>query len=281
MNYRFAWVACLSTLVSACDGSTPDDSHDVGAHGAVAHDAAEAWPDVPNGVPVISTQDLLAACGRAGECAPEVMQLDQSQRLALVDLCLTDAVFSAERAIPLSGFSSAFNERVEFWTKCVLDAQDCGAVTACKTERDDRIECQEDGCYSYSDVGKSCSGDVVTLNGGGTRDCSRAFASCDLESPTGCTDRPFTQCPDGVSKADRCDGGVRLGCDGAGQVSYHDCTRLGGTCGTLPEGGEGCVYPKSPECSTQVNNASSCKNGSLEVCVLGQALSLASAICGP
>ena len=253
--------------------------------GPVATDAAEAWPAAPTNVPVISAEDVLKACSIAGACSPEVMQDDVSTRMALVDLCVSDGIFSAERAIPLSGFSNA-NERVEQWVHCVLDKSNaCDLVGDCRTERDSSIGCQEDGCDAPTGVKVSCNGAVAAIEGNGksvTRDCALAFAQCDTNSPTGCTDRHYTQCPASGSKADRCDGNIRLGCDAFNQVSYHDCTRLGGSCGAAPDGSQDCVYTgtPAPECAGDRIKPSECTGTKLSSCVNGRRLELESALCG-
>lgn len=266
---------------SACSFESNDPPADTDPDGPVATHAAEAWPSAPSGVPVISAPQILSACNRAGECSPEVTSASPTVRTALVDLCVHDAVFSAERAIPLSGFNLA-NERAEFWVTCVLGAVDCAAVAACKTERDTRIDCQEDGCRASEKLGVTCQGSVATLTGqSGTsqRDCARAYAMCDPKSATGCTDRHFSACAADDAPGDRCDGAIRLGCDGAGQVSYHDCSRVGGSCGLEPDGTEGCIYPTSGACSLAKSDSSSCAAGTLRACVLGQALEMQSALC--
>jgi len=270
---------------SACSSSSDDGTQHLGpSKGPVATNAAEAWPDAPTAVPPISAENILEACSLAGACSDEVMQLDLATRTSLIDLCVFDATFSVERAIPMSGFVTS-NERTEYWVKCVLDnAQACNLVEACKTERDPSIACQEDGCDGPAGATVTCNGDVATIVAGGktlTRDCSRAFAQCDPESTTGCTDRPFTQCPADASSADRCDGNIRLGCDAYNQVSYHDCTRLGGTCGAEADGSQGCVYPGqiAPECTGDDIAKATCSGSTLSACVNGRRLSVASPLC--
>jgi hypothetical protein len=128
----------------------------------------------------------------------------------------------------------------------------------------------------------TCDGSIATLKNATrsfSRDCSRALAECDTTSATGCTDRQFTACPAEGSKADRCDGNVRLGCDGAGQVSYHDCERMGGVCGTTPEGKQDCIYTNPPDtgCEDVTAPTAACTNGQLSVCVNGKRVSLPAA----
>jgi hypothetical protein len=270
---------------TACSSSSDDGTSHLGpSKGPVANNATEAWPDAPSNVPAISADDILQACSLAGACSDEVMQLDLETRMGLIDLCVFDATFSVERAIPMSGFVTS-NERTEYWVKCVLDnAQTCGLVNTCRTERDPSISCQEDGCSGPSSAAVTCNGDVATIVAGGktlTRDCSRSFAQCDSKSATGCTDRPFTQCPANGSSADRCDGNIRLGCDAYNQVSFHDCTRLGGTCGAEADGSQGCVYPGeiAPECSGDPVAKATCSGSTLTACVNGRRLSVDSPLC--
>lgn len=268
-------------LLGACSSSVTDASGSASLNpdGPVAHNAAEAFPNKPSGVPALSNSEILQACLAAADCVPS--QYTQEQMLGLVQLCVHDAMFSAERAIPMSGFANN-NERAEYFVKCTLDnAGDCAAVDACRSERLPDIGCQEDGCRIPRDTASkvTCNGDIATLTIGATstdRDCSRAYAKCDPSSPTGCTDRHYTACPEGVTKADRCDGDVRLGCDGAGQVSYHDCTRMGGKCGTTPKGAQSCVYPDvAPACQANPEPDPQCVSGSIQICVNGQQLTQA------
>jgi hypothetical protein len=123
-------------------------------------------------------------------------------------------------------------------------------------------------------------------NGSSTiqRDCSLAFADCDVDSATGCTDRHFTACPAGVDRSDRCDGDIRLGCDGTDQVSYRDCGRMGGSCGTTTAGGQGCIYgePSDAECFGDDALGARCDASQLSVCVNGRRITVdAPELCDP
>lgn len=275
-----------SLIALGCSSPAPDDSSSYDPEGPVATSAAEAWPDAPAGIPAITEEEILGACSIAGACSDEVMKLDLDSRTGVTDLCVHDAVFSAERAIPMSGFIQG-QERAEFWVRCVLDhASDCGAVAKCRTERSSVVYCEEDGCRAKEPLSVVCKGNVAELSGPSgtwTRDCSRAYASCDPESPTGCTDRHWSACPKDATGGDRCDGDVRLGCDGAHQVSYRDCTRMGGTCATGADGAGACVYPHaiSPECVGEGALGASCEGGTLFACVNGLRLSTPSPLCSP
>jgi len=233
---------------------------------------------------MLSEEQLLEACSIAGTCSPEVMSLDLETRLALVDMCIGDLVYSAERAIPITGWNNG-NERAEYWVGCVLGhEQQCDVVNTCRTGRDASIYCKEDGCTGSLSSAVQCNAEVASMHASGgvvVRDCALAYAQCDPTSPTGCTDRPFTQCAAEPPLPDRCDGDIRIGCDSGCHVSYHDCSRMGGTCGTTPEGGKDCIYPapRSPEC-TAVNAApAACASDLLSACVNGRRISLASALC--
>jgi hypothetical protein len=173
-----------------------------------------------------------------------------------------------------------WNERAEYFVRCQLDhAGDCEAQKSCSSERDRDILCEEDGCrVTGNPFQVTCEGTVAKLQGGERtfdRDCARALAVCDPMSPTGCSDRQFSACPADLGTADRCDGDIRLGCDRQRQVSYHDCTRMGGACGSTADG-EDCTYPTatSPECSQPKPAAAACAESMLAVCVNGQRLTL-------
>lgn len=290
--HSFGWLAAVMAL-SACS-SAPVEETPAGPVGPVAANAAEAWPDAPS-VPAVTHQQIAQACERAAECIPDTMiqpcvksgactdpqgKLSHEELLALIDLCVYDATFSAERAIPLSGFSKR-NERAEYFVDCTLKAADCGGVSACVSDRMDAIECQEDGCRATRKLTVTCNGDVATLDDGtttATRDCSRAYAQCDPKSPTGCTDRLYSACAD-PSLGDHCDGNIRLGCDGADQVSYHDCAQMGGSCQTV-EGRGQCVYPTSDADCGDTAAPAACTGESLGVCVNGERIDMdAPALC--
>ena len=72
------------------------------------------------------------------------------------------------------------------------------------------------------------------------------------------------------------DPNVRLGCDGKDQVSYRDCARLGGTCGTEADGSEGCVYPAA---DVTCPKSAVCDGTTLTVCVDTRTVSVESALC--
>lgn len=264
-------------------GSSPsDDDPDptqLDPRGPVATNADEAWPTKPDSVPQLEEQQIAEACAMAGACIPDREQFTQQEMLALIELCVANAVWSGERAIPMSSFAQD-NERAEFFVGCVFDnAGDCSAVNACRTDRAHEIYCEEDGCRLRGDASfdVSCNGDIATFSGDTgtfTRDCSRAFAQCDPQSPTGCTDRQFTACAETPPVPDRCDGNVRLGCDSAGQVSYRDCERLGGSCGEATDGSMDCIYPdRDAACLGDEPARAACDADVLGVCVNGKRVS--------
>jgi hypothetical protein len=270
----------LCTLALAACSSDPIEDRELQPVGPVARDAAEAWPERPAAAS-ISLESMARACAAWVACQLEGDEPGDVVAGPLgVDWCLSTLEWSAERAIPISAtFFGPFgdtNERVEFFVDCVLAAVDCSALDACVTPRQIDMYCEEAGCRANRDYRVSCAGDVATLSSDGApdveRDCARALASCDPQSPTGCTDRRFTACPEPPPQPDRCDGTVRLGCDGRQQVSYHDCSRLGGTC--LPELGD-CQYASEP-CTGEA----SCSGSDLTVCLRGASATIdAPALC--
>ena len=249
--------------------------------GPVASDAAEAWPNRPSQPPPLTATEIAEGCAAWATC-----QTSQTDLLNAVQGCIGEVGSMAERAIPLSfgDLGGPQDERAEFFVRCAAkSAGSCAELAGCLTLRAANYDCQEDGCVAGIAYTTSCQGAVATMtrkNGKQDhRDCSRAFAACDPSSETGCHDRLFTQCDPTKTRADRCDGDIRLGCDGAGQVSYHDCARLGGTCGALPGGGQGCVYPIDPACPGGADHVE-CKPGKLDVCVAGRHASVtATAVC--
>lgn len=233
----------------------------------VAHDAEEAWPDRPTNVPTITLEQVVRACAAYGPCNIAL----HGDVLSAVAACVWSVEFSAERAIPLSIIPS--DARAEAFVMCeIAHAGDCeGQKQVCQPPRTSEY-CQEDGCQgSYYPT--SCEGTVAhfeTCEGPVDRDCGSAFAECDLDSITGCTDRHFSACPPGGTKADHCDGDIRLGCDGTGAVSYHDCSRMGGVCKTV-DGSDDCVYTDTPDpqCVGANDGSTTCENSNLVVCTEG------------
>jgi len=243
-----------------------------GPYGPLAHNVGEAWPDRPTGVAPLTPEDIAGVCVRIASCnasSGEGIPMDG------VGYCAFQFEWSAERAIPISNLMLG-QERPEFLADCVRSAADCAAVAACYTARDEKIYCEEDGCRVRGSSNASCQGDVASLvidAEESSRDCSRAFAACDASSPTGCSDRPFTVCPDDAGE-DRCEGDVVLGCDSKRQVTFRDCSRLGGAC--VDSGGVGaCDYgPRDAECPAEGARFPACNGGSMEFCVVGRYLSV-------
>jgi hypothetical protein len=283
------WIACFASLLAvpvlplAMQGCT-FDVVDVGPEdkkppiGPVAKNARAAWPDRPENVPAITSEDIARACVESAICGPETTGL-RIDALRFVSLCVDVLTWSAERAIPVTGLLN-WNERAEYFVRCQLDhTGDCTAQKSCSSDRGPGILCEEDGCrVTGSAFQVTCEGSLAKMQSGEVsfdRDCARAFAVCDPLSPTGCSDRQFSACPADLGSSDRCDGDIRLGCDRNGQVSYHDCTRMGGRCGTTPEG-EACTYssPSSPECSDPKQPAPACAGSMLAVCVNRQRVTL-------
>jgi len=261
---------------SGTGGSGGSGGNPVGV-GPVARTASEAWPEEPSGVPVLDRLQIAQACARSVSCASTP---DDSTRFLAVDLCVNQVEWSAERAVPMSGFATHTAERAELWVGCVLQAgSDCQAVAACATGRPSSVDCQEAGCKNTTtNVTVTCDGSVATFVADGqtsTRDCARAYASCDEQSSTGCTDRHYTSCAPDLPASDRCDGDIRLGCDGAGQVSYRDCRRMGGRCGVV-SGGQDCIYSDAPDalCTAKQPASAACEGSLLAVCVNAERVSI-------
>lgn len=280
-------LASLALATNACSSGSGSDDGDPGSgdttpEGPVATNVDEAWPDRGEPAAVLERQQLVDACVTMAECSDET----PANMGALVALCVHSMTWAGERAIPLGDpFFEESNERVEFAVGCVLDASSCSAVDACITKRELPFRCEEDGCTARGEpVDITCDGNTAVAMVDGKevrRDCARALGTCDAQSATGCTDRTFTACPEGAPHVDRCEGSVRLGCDRAHQVSFRDCSRMGGNCSVADTKGE-CSYTDvpDPECVPGSEETVSCDGGQLELCVLGRRVSSeAPAIC--
>lgn len=256
-----------------CDTGTPEGPvHGLRADGTVDITPAEAWPNRAAEPAPLTAEELGAACAALAACIevepPDDGTVEDTRRL-LQAICVkpSQSYFWEERAVPTI-------EKNERWTfearEIVATAGGCATALAATTRRAEEIYCEEAGCWWTSPTkpapAVTCSGDIATLETAGetiTRDCSRAFAACDPQSPTGCTDRAPTACEHPAK--DRCDGDVRLGCDGNGRVSFHDCARAPG--GQCLDGVDGpaCVYPDET-CATP---PAGCTGSSLQLCVMG------------
>lgn len=283
-----SWLATVTALATtACAPGSSGGSGGSNAIGPIAHNASEAFPNKPVSLPAIDATGIVKSCALYTACTAPSNQSSQADLLFGEGLCIGDVTWSAERAIPVSNLTSDA-ERAEYFVQCVIaHAGDCQAISACAASRSSDIYCEEDGCRGPSGAQVTCQGTVATVHAGSdtfTRDCALAYAKCDPSSSTGCTDRPFTRCPPGGNTADHCDGNVRLGCDSLGQVSYHDCARMGGTCGTLPDGRQGCIYNggvTDPQCASG-SAEPSCSGSTLSACVNGQLVSAdAPEVCTP
>lgn len=258
-----------------CDSGTPAGPvHGLRSDGTVDITPAEAWPNRGPEPPPLSADELARACVALAACIdvdpPDQGTIEDTRRL-LLHICIKpeQSYTWEERAVPTLGK----NERWTWEARSILaEGGDCAAVAGASSERAPEIYCEEAGCWWKSTDTPipevSCQGDVATLttkNGVTTRDCSRAFATCDSASPTGCTDRAPVACEHPA--ADRCDGDIRLGCDGSGRVSFHDCARAaGGSCEN-----DDCVYPAESACPP---GPYGCNGDVLRICVLGEALDL-------
>lgn len=283
MTHRLFLVLVLVGGLTACSDMIDIDMF---PGGPVARNASEAFPAAPEGVPVLSRQAILSACVRAQEC--QVGQpLDDGTPilpehvLLFVEICEGALTSSAERAIPVSDWFIKWAQTADLWVACVEGATTCEGVRACDIKRDG-VSCEEAGCFGPAGWKETrCQGTVATLVAEGgefVRDCALAHASCDPASPTGCTDRHSTSCPEDLDKADRCDGDVRLGCDRFNRVSYRDCRRMGGTCGKTPEGRMDCIYPGTSE-ACAAEPPLECQGGKLSLCVLGGLVEQPTTLC--
>lgn len=257
--------------------------------GDVAYDAADAWPRKAAEPDALTALEIVRGCSLLANCwSPPA----EGNDLADLHLCVLAAVFSAERAIPWSGYAGLLlhrghgdsNERAEIALRCAIDnATDCAQVERCLTNRSADIYCEEDGCRPEISYSVSCEGDVAHLETSGTtavRDCALAAAICDESSPTGCTDRPFSACPPDSAGRDRaldwCDGDVLLGCDSNAQLTYRDCARVGGRCVSTAATGAAaaCSYPGTPdpECLDlpELSGEAKCEGDGAVACVLGR-----------
>jgi hypothetical protein len=264
--------------------------------GDVAYDAADAWPRKAAEPDALTSSEIVRGCSLLANC----WSPPEGNDLADLHLCVLAAVFSAERAIPWSGYAGLLlhrghgdsNERAEIALRCAIDnATDCAQVERCLTNRSAEIYCEEDGCRPEASYSVSCEGNVAHLETSGktaVRDCALAAAICDESSPTGCTDRPFSACPpESAVRAgtpaqtlDWCDGDVLLGCDSNAQLTYRDCSRVGGSCAPAAATGApaACSYPGAPdpECLDlpELSGAANCEGEEAVACVLGRRVSV-------
>jgi hypothetical protein len=289
MRPTLASLAALATplaalaLLHGCGASSADEPAacargSVASEPRVAANAAQAWPDRgPAPSPALTREEILAACADWAVCTTTTRPGEDAP--ARANLCLQMTMFSLERATPLS-FGVTASESAEVFVRCVTAAAgDCGKQARCLSDRSQAIGCEEAGCSMRR--GKrfevTCAGDTASISidcaDPFTRDCARAGAACDATSPTGCTDRPVSLCPPDDSRADRCDGTVRLGCDGKDTVSYHDCARLaGGTCQADASGKGDCVFvpagTKACGGEREIGQVT-CAGGKATVCLYG------------
>jgi hypothetical protein len=275
-------VACSSTSENpkggcpsgkVCNSGKPQGPvHGLRADGTVDITPAEAWPNRGQEQAPLSADELAQACSLLAACVDVDLSkggTEDSARQLLLAVCIkpSQSYFWEERAVPTQGK----NERWTYEARELIANKGCNALTQSSTPRAEQIQCEEVGCWWQSSTEPiptvSCNGNLATFVAGSTtvtRDCAAAFATCDIASPTGCTDRAPTACQHPAK--DRCDGDIRIGCDGTGRVSFHDCSRVpGGKCATDATGAVGCVYPE-----TTCSAPSGCNGDILTLCVLGQ-----------
>ncbi len=284
------WVLLAITLVSSCTDARSGEGRmppaeapecaltQPGEAEHVAKNALEAWPDRPEDVPPVRRDDLLTAAAVLSLC--NALEYSAEIPPGTISWEVQWWHWHLEREIPIK--SGAASERVEFIVNCVVaNRADCSAVRACTTEADIGGRCEEIGCSEPSDFYTSCDGDVASVYVRSSyaciernpRDCSRAFAQCDPSRYRGCTDRRPTLCPE-PAVPDRCEGNIRLGCDGTGHVSFHNCASIeGGRCGPTSEGNFDCILadPVDSGCpSDRFQTTPTCKGGIMTACLYGK-----------
>jgi hypothetical protein len=246
-------------------GRRSDGRVDISAALAWPGRAAEPRPLTPAQIAEACT--LLAACDdfhfetMRGGLLPDVTPH------TVLGSCLAgglDGYSTEERAIPIDGY----DERLGFLLRTVLATNgDCAELGTVLTRSRVNRECQEDGCWVNGTPPRvKCDGDVAVFDNGSRRDCSRAYTRCAPSSPTGCTDRPLLGCPAGAR--DRCDGNIKLGCDGCGYVSFRDCGWNGGRCVETAEGAA------CEDAARECDSRPTCEGNSLAQCVSGTAVTV-------
>jgi hypothetical protein len=217
--------------------------------------AGQVWPDLATQPKLPAPMELAKACLKLSGCT----------QFPLAD-CL-NAKESEENGVPYG----ATNERVLFLVlEALKPGVECAALKKLETLRPPGIVCESHGCEWVSNTDPvptvTCNGTVATLaarSGTFQRDCSHAFAKCDPQSPTGCTDRPLIKCP--PTAIDRCDGDVQLGCRMIGYVSFRNCALYGGRCEpTGLNGNATCEYAKT--CTA----TPTCSGSMIKVCAAGE-----------
>jgi hypothetical protein len=245
--------------------------------------AAEAWPDRGIEPPPLSLTELAQACALFETCiwgpglvstasddwangyyACTASQLSRSDVLPTFE-------DTEERAIP---GSPGIGARWSWWARSAIAASgDCATVVGLDTGWVPDEQCEEDGCWFTNTPlpTTSCDGDVATVRypstppGNFVRDCSHSFAHCDPSSPSGCTDRRPVACESWL--ADRCDGDVKLGCDGTGKVSFHDCARVRARCVETSDGAA-CQRPPAYRC--KLGDVTCTDDRTLHACTQGE-----------
>lgn len=260
-----------------CEGKTfvPDPR--------VARTVAEVWPQRQPAAP-LTRETVVSMCARTVGCGVgHDLGFD-------VTSCVSGVLWSMERGIPVEfhpGFLSfTTNLRAEAAAVCIGSATSCDAVRACVLDGDaidyrrDTFDCGEEGCRQPDWRIITCEGSRASVHEGCrrfVRDCARAGVACDPDAETVCGDRPRTLCPEGVSGAPRCEGDVRLGCNGDNYVTYHDCGRLeGGRCVTTG-GVADCRYADTldPGCgSERAVGKLACGGGKLTMCAYGKVVTV-------
>jgi len=270
-------VAPASSVGARCPAPSSSVPHGTAADGRIDATACDAWPKRQEEPKALSRLETAQACAVLGACGGELLAqaIANDERIAkdpglATAACPRAAMWFEERAIPFGPFA----ERWSYFARALLKEPDpCTAVSRQLTTRIGDLQCQEVGCYDEDSDGNaagfSCRGSVAerkVANRVETRDCSRAHARCDPSSPTGCTDRTIVSCEPPIP--DRCDGAFKIGCDGEGRLSFHDCSLIpAGICLQTDKGAK-CVSQDSKPCDSAKEG---CDGNRLTLCVQGEA----------
>jgi hypothetical protein len=282
---RFVIAIIMGALASACAPQAGDaDCFSVEGRDAcrLTLTAEQAWPTRGPEPAPLDRQEWARACVISGACAPSApadgLDLAAARSLGTV-ACTGQPNASEAAAIPMRPLGSAItwiaDERWSFFARAIAPlGSDCAAVESLLTPPVPQVWCREAGCDWYPGGVPPplvrCDGDIATLltrDGPFERNCATAFARCDETSSTGCTDRRAIAC--GRGDFARCDGDIRLGCDGE-NVTFTDCSRHGGTCVERPRDAE-CVYPADGACMAADE---ACNGDMIELCVQGERIAI-------
>jgi hypothetical protein len=240
--------------------------------------ATDAWPKRGPEGPPLSLSELLEGCAIFAGCG----------WLPGGDLVISDCGSipnrSEESAVPLASVGSAnlANPDDARWSwfirRAIQERGKCSQIASLLVPLPPATACGPDGCaWDGPSAAITClSGTMAQIQSGGVttvRDCSRAFARCDVGSLTGCTDRPQRPCVrDGELPWERCDGDVKIGCSTAGLVSFEDCSRVAGARCVETATSAHCDDHRGVECDD--SSVPTCEGAVLKACVLGHSTAI-------